>query len=66
MSISGGMDKEAVGHIYKGIVLSQKKKEIVPLCSSMDKSRECHIERNKIEKEKYHMTYVESKMKGYK
>ena len=34
MSIDRGLDKEDVVHIYNGILLSHKKKEIMPLAAT--------------------------------
>ena len=34
MSISRGMDKEAVVHIYNGILLSHKKNKIMPFAAT--------------------------------
>ena len=34
MSINRGMDKEDVVHIYKGILLSHKKNEIMPFAAT--------------------------------
>ena len=43
MSISRGMDKEDVGHIYNGI-LAIKQNEKNAICSNMDRPRDCHME----------------------
>ena len=57
MSISRGMDKEDVVHIYKGILLSHKKEWNCAICRGMDGLRDCDTEWNKLEREndKYHM-----------
>ena len=36
MSISGGMDKKDVVHIYNGIPLGHKKEQNYAICSNMD------------------------------
>ena len=46
-SISRGMDKEVVVHIYNGILISCKKKKkrmTYFICSNMYGPRDCHIE----------------------
>ena len=42
MSINRGMDKEAVVHIYSGILLSHKKEGNNAICSNMDRPRDYH------------------------
>ena len=42
MSIDRGMDKEDVGHIYNGILLSHKKERNNVICSNMDANRDYH------------------------
>ena len=42
------------------------KKKNNAICSNMDGPRDCHTEWSKSEKEKYHMTPLESKKKWYK
>ena len=49
-------DKEAVVHIYDGILLGYKKEWNNGICSNMDGPRHCHIEWSKSENEKHHMT----------
>ena len=44
MSITGGMDKEDVVHIYSGILLSHKKEQNNAICSNMDGLRDYHTE----------------------
>ena len=49
------MDKEDVVHIYNGILLSHKKERNWVICRDMDGPRDCHTERSKTEREKYHI-----------
>ena len=46
------MDKEAVVHIYNGILLSHKKKHIWVSSSEVDKPTVCYTEWSKSEREK--------------
>ena len=46
------MDKEVVGHIYNGILLSHKKEQNCVICNGMDLPIDCHTEWSKSEKEK--------------
>ena len=56
MSINRGMDEENVVHIYNGILLSHKKKEIMPLAATwMDLQIVILSEVSQTEKDKYHM-----------
>ena len=51
-----GMDKEEVDHIYNGILLSHSKEWNDVICSTMDRSSNCHIVWSKSDKEdKHHM-----------
>ena len=51
------MDTEAVVHIYRGILLSHKKTEIMPFAATwMDLEIVILTEVSQTEKEKYHMT----------
>ena len=64
MSISRGMDKEDVMHIYNGVLLSHRKELNNAICSNMDGPRDYHTKQNKSDKDKYHMIFtynVESK-----
>ena len=55
MSINRGMDEENVVHIYNGILLSHKKKEIMPLAATwMDLQIVILSEVSQTEKDKYH------------
>ena len=50
------MDKEDVLYVYKGILVSQKKKEWNNvICNNMDGCRDYHFKWSKSEKNKYHM-----------
>ena len=49
------MDKEAVVHIYNGILLKHKNEQIWGGFSEMDEARACNIEWSTSEREKYHM-----------
>ena len=42
MSISRGMDKEDVVHIYSGMLLSHNKEPNWVICGDMDGPRDCH------------------------
>ena len=54
MSISRGMDKEAVVHIYNGILLSHKKNKIMPFVTTwMDLEIIILSEISQTEKNKY-------------
>ena len=56
MSISRGMDKEDVVHIYNRILLCHKKREIMPFAATqMDLEIIILSEVNQTEKDKYHM-----------
>ena len=56
MSINRGMDKEDVVHMYNGIRLSHKKKEIMPFAATwMDLEIIILSEISQTEKDKYHM-----------
>ena len=46
------MDKENVVHIYNGMLLSQKKERNSAICRDVDRTRDCHTERSKSEREK--------------
>ena len=53
MSIDRWIDKEAVVHIYGGILLSHKKKHIWISPNDGDEPRACYIEWSKKERDKY-------------
>ena len=59
MSIHREMDEENVVHIYNGILLSQKKNEIIPPFSAiwLDLEIIMQSEVSQKEKDKYHMIY---------
>ena len=61
MSISRGMDKEDVVHIYNGILLSLKKKQNYAIWKGMDGPIDCHIEWSKSETEKQ-ISYINAYM----
>ena len=42
MSIDRGMNKDDVGHIYDGILLSHKNEQNNAICNDMDGPRNCH------------------------
>ena len=61
MSIDKWMDKEAVIHIYNGILLSHKKECIWVRYNEVDEPRVCYTEWSKSEREKqisYISTYI--------
>ena len=49
------MDKEAVVHIYNGILLSHEKECIWVSSNEVDEPRACYTEWSKSEKDKYHV-----------
>ena len=61
MSINRGIDKEAVLHIYNGILLSHKKEQNCAICRDMDGPRDCHTEWSKSEREKK-ISYINAYM----
>ena len=52
MSISRGMDREDVVHIYSGILLSHRRERNYALCRDMDGPRDYRTEWSKSEREK--------------
>ena len=56
-TLSRWMDKEAVGHIYNGILLGHKKECIWVSSNEVDEPRAYYTERNKSEREKQ-MSYI--------
>ena len=61
MSIDRWMDKEDVGHIYNGILLSHKKEWNNAICSNMDGPRDHHTKWSKSNRERqisYDITYM--------
>ena len=44
MPIDRQVDKEAVVHIYNGILLSDIKEQNWVICRDVDESRDCHTE----------------------
>ena len=61
MPINRRMDKEGVVHIYNGILLSHKKERNWVICWDVVRSRVCHTEWSKSEKEKQ-ISYIDSCM----
>ena len=61
MSISRGMDKDDVVHIYSGILLSHIKEWNNAICNNMDGSGDYLNEVNQIEKDIFYHLYVGSK-----
>ena len=69
MSIDRGMDKEDVVQIYNGILLSHKTERSWVICRDVDRSRDCHTEWSKSEREKqisYINTYMWNLEKWYR
>ena len=63
------MDEEDVVHIYKGMLLSQKKERNNAICSNMDGPRDCPTEWSKSERAGqilYDITYMWNVKKWYK
>ena len=52
MSIDRGMDKEAMVHIYNGILLSHKKEWNNAICSNMDGPGDYHTKWSKSDGER--------------
>ena len=52
------MDKEAVVHIYSGVLLSHKKEHVEGRFNEVEEPRACLIEWSKSERAKYVLTYV--------
>ena len=57
MSTVKGIDKEDMVHIYSGILLGQKKKWNIAICSNMDEPRDYHTKRNQ-RQVLYDITYM--------
>ena len=55
MPINWWMDKEGVVYMYNGILLGNQKEWNLPICNNVDGTRVYYAERNKSEKERYHM-----------
>ena len=51
-SISRGMDKEDVVHIYNGVLFSQKKTEIMPFAATVDEPRAYHSKSSQSDRER--------------
>ena len=58
MSIDREMDKEDVVHIYNAILLNHKKEWNNAIFSDMDGPRDCHTELSKLDKDKYHTSFI--------
>jgi len=59
MSIDRGIDKDDVAHIYNGILLSHKKKEIMPFAAIwMDLEIIILSETSQTEKDKYMISLI--------
>ena len=65
MSIDRGVDKEAVVHIYNGILLSHKKEHIWVSSNEVDEPRAYYTEWSKSEREKQ-VSYTNIYMKSQK
>ena len=52
MSIDTWMDKEDMGYIYSGILLSHKKEWNIAICSNMDRPRDYHTKWSKPDRER--------------
>ena len=61
MPIDRRMDKEVVVYMYYGILLSHKKKRNWVICWDVDRSRDCHTEWSKSEREKQ-ISYINACM----
>ena len=69
MSISRGMDTEVVVLIYNGILLSHKKEWNSAISRDVDRTRDCHTEWSKLEREKqisYNIAYMWNLEKWYR
>ena len=64
MSISRGMDKEDVAHIYNGMLFSHKKNEIIPFAATCMNLEIITLSKERLRKTNiiYHL-YVESNKK---
>ena len=59
MSIDRGIDKDDVAHIYNGILLSHKKKEIMPFTAIwMDLELIISSDTSQTEKDKYMISLI--------
>ena len=45
------MDKEAVGHIHRAVLLSHQKERNNAICSNVNGPGDCHIEQRKSDRE---------------
>ena len=64
MSINGQMDKEDMVHIYNGILLSHKKKQVWVSWTELDEPRACYTQLSKSEIKTniiYYCIYMESR-----
>ena len=66
MSINRGMDKEAVIHIYNGILLTHKKNEIMPFAATWMDLEIIILSKSDRERQSYDIAYMKNLKEGYK